>query len=390
MAVFSDLAPMHRRPVEYSPDMRQPRAMAICHPPTSEFSFALPSVKEMFPELTSGTWSPPNGSTAQPVSPRDVPSSPGNRRRRPADEVDEEETHRPRTVPRVHRDPMQRVSRSPQSPSSTSWSSGGWTTTPATAVSPTSSFAKPAPMEVQERSPAVRFALPFPLPSQPGAHHSEVSPSKAQEWPRHYSHDYTHHHRAQYHPDSDRSESREATRAYSMDYTHWHNHHTYQSQPTSPRLPYDPARYSAGVYPAPHHMEPNLYGESGATSGGGARPRRRRGNLPKETTDQLRAWLNAHLHHPYPTEDEKQQLMRTTGLQMNQISNWFINARRRQVPSLLRERNAEIVDPNRMITSPNRRSRSSSISDGDLSSSEWGPDAQAQGDWAARRRSRSV
>ncbi|PTB61573.1 hypothetical protein BBK36DRAFT_1131390, partial [Trichoderma citrinoviride] len=100
--------------------------------------------------------------------------------------------------------------------------------------------------------------------------------------------------------------------------------------------------------------------------------------------------LNAHLHHPYPTEDEKQQLMRTTGLQMNQISNWFINARRRQVPSLLRERNAEIVDPTRLITSPNRRSRSSSISDGDLSSSEWGPDAQGQGDWASRRRSRSV
>ncbi|PTB61408.1 hypothetical protein BBK36DRAFT_1164058 [Trichoderma citrinoviride] len=76
MAVFSDLAPMHRRPAEYSADMRQPRAMANYHPPTSEFSFALPSVKEMFPELTSGTWSPTNGSTAQPISPKDVASSP--------------------------------------------------------------------------------------------------------------------------------------------------------------------------------------------------------------------------------------------------------------------------------------------------------------------------
>ena len=47
MAVFSDLAPMHRRPAEYSADMRQPRAMANYHPPTSEFSFALPSVKEV-------------------------------------------------------------------------------------------------------------------------------------------------------------------------------------------------------------------------------------------------------------------------------------------------------------------------------------------------------
>jgi hypothetical protein len=45
--------------------------------------------------------------------------------------------------------------------------------------------------------------------------------------------------------------------------------------------------------------------------------RKRRGNLPKETTDKLRAWFVAHLHHPYPTEDEKQELMRQTRLQMS-------------------------------------------------------------------------
>ncbi len=45
--------------------------------------------------------------------------------------------------------------------------------------------------------------------------------------------------------------------------------------------------------------------------------RKRRGNLPKETTDKLRAWFMAHLHHPYPTEDEKQELMRQTRLQMS-------------------------------------------------------------------------
>jgi hypothetical protein len=45
--------------------------------------------------------------------------------------------------------------------------------------------------------------------------------------------------------------------------------------------------------------------------------RKRRGNLPKETTDKLRAWFVAHLQHPYPTEDEKQELMRQTGLQMS-------------------------------------------------------------------------
>jgi hypothetical protein len=50
--------------------------------------------------------------------------------------------------------------------------------------------------------------------------------------------------------------------------------------------------------------------------------RKRRGNLPKETTDKLRAWFVAHLHHPYPTEDEKQELMRQTKLQMSKL-NFF-------------------------------------------------------------------
>ncbi|KJR85865.1 uncharacterized protein SPSK_09077 [Sporothrix schenckii 1099-18] len=63
--------------------------------------------------------------------------------------------------------------------------------------------------------------------------------------------------------------------------------------------------------------------------------RKRRGNLPKETTDKLRAWFSEHLHHPYPSEDEKQELMQQTGLQMNQISNWFINARRRHLPAMI-------------------------------------------------------
>jgi hypothetical protein len=78
-----------------------------------------------------------------------------------------------------------------------------------------------------------------------------------------------------------------------------------------------------------------------ASLSGDNKQRKRRGNLPKETTDKLRAWFVAHLQHPYPTEDEKQDLMRQTGLQMNQISNWFINARRRQLPTMINNARAE-------------------------------------------------
>ncbi|KAI0013748.1 hypothetical protein F4779DRAFT_351447 [Xylariaceae sp. FL0662B] len=71
------------------------------------------------------------------------------------------------------------------------------------------------------------------------------------------------------------------------------------------------------------------------------KPRKRRGNLPKETTDKLRSWFVSHLTHPYPSEEEKQNLIRQTGLQLNQISNWFINARRRQLPGIMNTIRAE-------------------------------------------------
>jgi hypothetical protein len=47
--------------------------------------------------------------------------------------------------------------------------------------------------------------------------------------------------------------------------------------------------------------------------------KKRRGNLPKHTTDTLRGWLLEHVNHPYPTEEEKQQLMSVTGLTMSQV-----------------------------------------------------------------------
>lgn len=62
------------------------------------------------------------------------------------------------------------------------------------------------------------------------------------------------------------------------------------------------------------------YGVEVQDSGNEGKQRKRRGNLPKETTDKLRAWFLAHIQHPYPTEDEKQELMRQTGLQMSKLN----------------------------------------------------------------------
>ncbi|KAL1918470.1 uncharacterized protein VTP21DRAFT_3130 [Calcarisporiella thermophila] len=88
----------------------------------------------------------------------------------------------------------------------------------------------------------------------------------------------------------------------------------------SPPLPPHPAQdpYSSIHAPSPN-SPPSLP----------SLPKRRRGNLPKSTTAILRAWLAQHERHPYPTEEEKSELAQQTRLTLNQISNWFINARRR-------------------------------------------------------------
>ncbi|KAF1849170.1 uncharacterized protein K460DRAFT_375866 [Cucurbitaria berberidis CBS 394.84] len=68
--------------------------------------------------------------------------------------------------------------------------------------------------------------------------------------------------------------------------------------------------------------------------------RKRRGNLPKDATNTLKEWFAANRASPYPTEDQKLELCDRTGLSLNQVSNWFINARRRAPQKELREREA--------------------------------------------------
>jgi len=52
----------------------------------------------------------------------------------------------------------------------------------------------------------------------------------------------------------------------------------------------------------------------------------------------MKNYLVAHLDTPYPSDEDKIRLCAQTGLQISQVSNWFINARRRLVPKVIKAR----------------------------------------------------
>ncbi|KAG2420950.1 hypothetical protein HFD88_000564 [Aspergillus terreus] len=60
-----------------------------------------------------------------------------------------------------------------------------------------------------------------------------------------------------------------------------------------------------------------------------ARSRKSTSRLSREAVRILKTWLQEHHEHPYPNDQEKDDLKQRTGLKRTQISNWLANARRR-------------------------------------------------------------
>lgn len=62
-----------------------------------------------------------------------------------------------------------------------------------------------------------------------------------------------------------------------------------------------------------------------------AKNKRKTTALPESTVEYLKRWIMSpeHVAHPYPTEQEKAQIMKETGIEMKQLTNWFVNNRKR-------------------------------------------------------------
>eukprot|EP01135_Chromosphaera_perkinsii_P004384 Nk52_evm35s279 gene=Nk52_evmTU35s279 len=86
-----------------------------------------------------------------------------------------------------------------------------------------------------------------------------------------------------------------------------------------------------GAPPVPKKQKKS---DSNPDSAGGDAKRK---TLPKAARNKLKNWLFNHLAHPYPTEEEKLVLQKETSLSVGQISNWFINARRRILQPMLEQ-----------------------------------------------------
>ncbi|CCE81481.1 Piso0_002138 [Millerozyma farinosa CBS 7064] len=122
-------------------------------------------------------------------------------------------------------------------------------------------------------------------------------------------------------------------------------------------------------------VRPGANSNDGSAANNGAHgssKRKTRNNLPKETTYILIKWLNEHISHPYPNSFEKNQLMMSTGLNQQQLSNWFINARRRKI-KILKERQQQ----QQQDKSSESGSQSASHTDASSASASPGPASES-------------
>ena len=61
--------------------------------------------------------------------------------------------------------------------------------------------------------------------------------------------------------------------------------------------------------------------------------KRKRSNFSKKDKELLIEWLQHHSEYPYPTDEEKDDLLERVSMTKDQLETWFVNNRKRLLPS---------------------------------------------------------
>mmetsp|Transcript_11454 Transcript_11454/g.31643 ORF Transcript_11454/g.31643 Transcript_11454/m.31643 type:complete len:339 (-) Transcript_11454:225-1241(-) len=92
--------------------------------------------------------------------------------------------------------------------------------------------------------------------------------------------------------------------------------------------------------------------------------KRKSTSLPPETVDYLKKWMMSpeHIAHPYPTEQEKAQIMKDTGIELKQLTNWFVNNRKRYWKPRVEARLQEQAKAQASVTVSSAMGKAASVS----------------------------
>eukprot|EP01082_Thalassiosira_pseudonana_P013603 g11535.t1 g11535 contig6:23031-23564(-) len=106
---------------------------------------------------------------------------------------------------------------------------------------------------------------------------------------------------------------------------------SYVPEPDHPPPSARAAKPRSGGHAAPKRISYSRSNSSSSKASTASNNNGKKLALSNAATEYLKNWMLSpqHIEHPYPSEDEKAFIMQETGIEMKQLTNWFVNNRKR-------------------------------------------------------------